>query len=87
MTVPGLVYVLCFLTCAVCTALLLRAWGRTRTPLLLWAAASLALLALNNSLVIIDLLILRDADLLHWRSLAAFAAGATLVVGLVWESD
>jgi hypothetical protein len=87
MTFPGLVYVLCFVTCAVCATLLMRGWSRRRTPLLLWAAVSLVLLALNNFLVVVDLLIFPGADLLFWRSLAALAAGMTLIVGFIWESE
>jgi hypothetical protein len=87
MTLPGLVYILCFATCSLGAILLIRSWRRTRTRLLLWTAVSLSLLALNNLLVILDLLVLPDADFLLWRSLAALTAGATLVVGLVWESD
>ena len=87
MTFPGIVYALCFLTCVACAALLTRAWVRTRTRLLLWTAISLTLLALNNFLVVIDLLIFPEQDLLLWRSLAALAAGLVLVVGFIWESD
>jgi hypothetical protein len=87
MNATGLVYVLCFATCVACAGLLLRAWTRTRTRLLLWAAASLGFLALNNSLVIADLLILPDTDLLIPRSLTALAAGLTLLLGLIWETE
>lgn len=87
MTFPGLVYILCFITCGICVALLGRAWRRTRTRLLLWTAISLAFLALNNFLVIVDLLIFPEADLVLFRSIAALAAGATLIFGLIWESE
>ena len=60
---------------------------RTRTPLLLWTAASLTFLALNNLLVVADLLIFLDADLTIWRHLAALAAGGTLIVGFIWEAE
>lgn len=87
MTFPGLVYILCFVTCTVCATLLIRAWTRTRTRMLLWTAASLVLLAVNNFLVIADLLIFPGADLTTWRSVAALAAGLTLVVGFIWEAE
>lgn len=87
MTFPGAVYILCFVTCVLCAALLTRAWLRTRTRMLLWTAISLSLLALNNFLVVVDLLIFPEANLLLWRSLAALAAGLTLVVGFIWESE
>jgi len=87
MTLTSLVYVLCFLTCTVCAALFLRAWLRTGTRLLLWTAISLGILAINNSLVIADLLIFPDANLLVARSLVALTAGSVLIFGLIWESD
>ena len=87
MTFPGAVYILCFVTCVLCAGLLTRAWLRTQTRLLLWTAVSLSFLALNNFLVVADLLLFPDVDLLIWRSLAALAAGVTLIVGLVWESE
>jgi hypothetical protein len=87
MTFPGVVYILCFITCVLCAGLLARAWLRTQTRLLLWTAVSLSFLALNNFLVVLDLLLFPDVDLMTWRSLAALAAGVTLIVGLVWESE
>jgi hypothetical protein len=87
MTLPGLVYILCFATCTACATLVTRAWVRTRTQLLMWTAVSLVFLALNNLLVIADLLLLPDLDLSIWRHFAALAAGATLVVGFIWEAE
>jgi hypothetical protein len=87
MTFPGLVYILCFITCTVCATLLVRAWRRTHTRLLLWTAASLVFLAINNFLVVADLLIYPGVDLAFWRSAAALAAGVTLVIGFIWEAE
>lgn len=87
MTFPGLVYILCFVTCAACATLLGRAWSRTRTRLLMWSALSLGFLAINNLLVVADLLIFPHTDLSAWRSATALAAGLTLVVGFIWEAE
>jgi uncharacterized protein DUF5985 len=87
MTFPGLVYILCFLTCTVCATLLVRGWLRTKTRLLLWTAVSFAFLALNNFFVIADLLIFPGADLVMFRYIAALVAGLVLISGLVWESE
>jgi hypothetical protein len=87
MSFPGVVYVLCFITCAICTGLLTRAWWRTRTGLLLWTAASFACLALNNFLVVLDLVVFAEIDLSIFRSAAALAAGMVMVVGFIWEAD
>jgi hypothetical protein len=87
MTFPGLVYILCFITCTVCATLLAGAWTRTRTRMLLWTAASLVFLALNNFLVVVDVLIFPGTDLMFLRSAAALVAGLTLVVGFIWEAE
>lgn len=87
MTLPGLVYILCFLTCTVCATLLTRAWVRTKTRLLLWTAVSFVFLALNNFFVIADVLIFPDIDLVLLRYAAALAAGLVLIFGLIWEAE
>ena len=87
MTMPALVYILCFVTCAVCAGLLVRTWWRTRTRLLLWTAVSFVFLAINNFLLISDVLLLPDIDLIAMRYAAALAAGGTLIIGLIWESE
>jgi hypothetical protein len=87
MNAPSFVYLLCLATCIACTVLLIRSWLRSRTPLLMWMAISLVFLALNNLLVVIDLLLIPDVDLTMWRLLAALAAGVILIVGFVWETE
>ncbi len=81
------VYVLCFLTSAVCAALLVRSYLRSRTRLLMWSAACFTLLALNNLLLVVDLLVLPAVDLSLLRSLSSFAAVATLLYGFIWETE
>lgn len=81
------VYVLCFLTSAVCAALLVRSYLRSRTRLLMWSAACFTLLALNNLLLVVDLLVLPAVDLSLLRSLSSLAAVATLLYGFIWETE
>jgi len=80
-------YSLCFLTSALCGGLLVRSFARNRTRLLLWSAACFVLLAVNNLLVVIDLIVLPNVDLSPLRLAAALAAVATLLFGFVWELD
>jgi hypothetical protein len=83
-----IVYLLCLAASAGCAALLVRSYGSNRTRLLLWSAACFSLLALNNLLVVVDLLILPETvDLLPLRRLASLAAVAVLIYGFIWESD
>jgi Family of unknown function (DUF5985) len=81
------VYLLCLVASAGCAALLVRSYAVNRTRLLLWSAACFTLLALNNLLVVLDLLLLPTVDLLAWRQLASLAGVTVLIVGFVWESD
>jgi uncharacterized membrane protein len=82
------VYALCFVTSAVCSWLLVRSFRRNRTPLLLWSAACFVLLAVNNLLVVIDLVLLPPSiDLSPLRVAASLAAVSTLLFGFVWEVD
>ncbi len=87
MTWSPVVYLLCFLTSAICTWLLVRSYRRTRSRLLMWSAASFALLTLNNFFVVCDLLIFPTIDLTIPRSVSALAAVATLLYGFIWELD
>lgn len=81
------VYALCFVTSTVCGGLLVRSFLRNRTRLLLWSAACFVLLALNNLLVVIDLVFLPAVDLSPFRVIASLAAASTLLFGFVWEVD
>jgi uncharacterized membrane protein len=82
------VYALCFITSVVCSFLLVRSFLRNRTRLLLWSAACFVLLAVNNLLVLIDLVVLPPAvDLSPLRVAASLAAVSTLLFGFVWEVD
>jgi hypothetical protein len=81
------VYVLCAVTSAVCAILLLRSWRSSRTHLLLWTSLCFIGLAVNNILLVIDLVVLpATIDLSPLRSSTAAVAGAILLVGLIWEA-
>lgn len=82
-----IVYCLCFVTSAGCGALLVRSYIRTRATLLLWTASCFVLLALNNFLVVVDMVLLPNVDLQFARLTTNLAALATLIYGFVWEID
>lgn len=84
---PAAVYLLCLLTSAGCALLLVRSYLRTRTTLLLWTALCFVLLALNNLLLVLDVLVFPEIDLGVWRQLAALAAVAVLIYGFVRETN
>jgi hypothetical protein len=79
------VYVLCAVTSLSCAILLLRGYRQTRTKLLFWSSLCFAGLALNNVLLLVDLLIVPAVDLSLTRNLVALLAMMTLLFGLIWE--
>jgi hypothetical protein len=83
----ALIYSLCALTCLVAFGLLLRAWRRNGPRLLFWSALCFAALSINNILLVVDKLVLRDMDLTTWRLVAALTAVLLLLFGLIWEEE
>lgn len=79
------VYALCALVSIACALLLQRGWLRSRQRLLLWAAVCFWLLAVNNVLLFVDLVVIKDVDLELGRRLSAAAAGMTFLLGLIWD--
>ena len=84
---PAAVYLLCFATSSACAYLLGRSFGRTGARLLLWSALCFVLLAVNNLVLVIDLLVLPDTDLRFPRALLGLAAVSVLLFGFVWDLE
>lgn len=87
MSFETIVYMLCLLTSTLCAGLLMKAFQRGRQRLLLWSSLCFCLLALNNLLVIVDIVVLPQLDLSVARSLTALAAGCVLMYGFIWELE
>ena len=82
-----LIFLLCALTSIACTAMLLRAYLRSRARLLMWSALCFAGLTVNNVLLVLDRLVLTDINLSTWRLVIALLAVLLLVTGQVLEDD
>jgi hypothetical protein len=83
---PTIVYVLCLLTSAACAWLLGRSYRRTGMRLLLWSSVCFALLAANNLVLVLDLVVWADdVDLRLLRQGFALAAAVSLIWGFIWE--
>lgn len=82
----ALVYPACALAALACALLLLRAYRASGARLLLWSGICFVLLALNNALVLLDLLVLPHIDLSLVRNSSALAGVACLMWGLVWDA-
>jgi hypothetical protein len=81
-----LTYLLCLATSLACAGLLARAYFRARSRLLLWTSISFVFFAINNLLLVFDLLVFTSTDLLPWRQLAAGLGVGTLLYGFVFEA-
>jgi hypothetical protein len=84
---PAVVYVLCFLTSAACAWLLGRSYRRSGVRLLLWSSICFLLLAANNLVLVLDLVVwpTAEVDLRLPRLLLALSAVASLIWGFVWD--
>jgi hypothetical protein len=80
------IYVLCALTSILCAALLLRGYLASRSALLFWSSLCFVGLAVNNLLLLLDVLVFPDVDLSLSRSVSLLAAMMILLWGLVGES-
>lgn len=86
-SLPGLVYLLCFLTATLCGVLLVRRHLAAPTPILLWSAACFVLLAISNLLVVIDFMVLLDISLRTPRLVLTLLAVSLLLYGFIWEAE
>jgi hypothetical protein len=84
---PSAVYGLCFLTSAACALLLGRSYFKTRARLLLWSALCFMFLALNNFVVVLDMLVFPDVDFRLVRHALAAAGILTLLFGFIMDRE
>ncbi|MCK8498940.1 MULTISPECIES: DUF5985 family protein [Myxococcus] len=82
------VYILCALTSLACAVLLLRAWKRSQSRLLLWSGLCFVGMAANNILLFVDLVVLPTTiDLYLPRQLTTLASASVLLYGLIWDAS
>jgi len=85
---PTIVYLLCFVTSSACAYLLGRSYSKTGARLLLWSALCFLFLAINNLLLVVDLVFLpSDVDLRFARLITALIATCVLLFGFVWDLE
>ncbi len=81
-----IVYVLCLLTSLFCAVLLFRSYLAGRSRLVFWSMLCFIGLAINNALLVVDLVVLADvADLRVARAAFGFLSPLVLLGALVWE--
>jgi hypothetical protein len=81
------VYLLCFLASSCCAVLLGRTFVARRAPLLLWSTLCFTLLAANNLMLVLDLVVFVEGDLRLIRSLLSVGAIGTLIFGFIWSAE
>lgn len=81
------VYILCAVTSVACVMLLLRSYRKQRTRLLLWSTLCFGGLAVNNILMVVDLIIVPSSDMSLFRTGSGFVAIVLLLIGLTWEDS
>lgn len=84
---PEAIYILCAVTSLACAALLARGYRRSKARLLLWSSLCFVGLAMNNVLLFLDKVVVREYELALWRSVSALAGLALLLYGLIWDSE
>lgn len=84
---PFIVNLLGATTAGLCALLLLRAYLLVKSPLLLWSGLCFVGLGIVETMVIVDLAVIRQADLYVWRLAIAASSLLMLVYGLILESD
>ena len=82
---PTLVYALCFLTSTACAVLLARNYRRTGARMLMWSALCFVFLAINNFVVILDMLLIPTIDFRVTRLALSLAAVGVLLFGFIWD--
>lgn len=81
------VYLGCAITSLACALLLLAAYRRQRARLLLWSCVCFAWLAVNNVLLVVDLVLVSDVDLSLARVASALVGLVTLLYGLIYDGQ
>jgi hypothetical protein len=81
------VYLLCFLAASLCAVMLGRSFHRTRNGLLFWSTLCFSMLALNNLVLVLDLVVFPQLDLAVLRGLISLAAISTLLFGFIWNGE
>jgi len=83
----GFVFIMCALTSLTCSALLTRAYRRSKARLLMWSALCFLGLAMNNALLYVDIFVVPQVDLSVVRSLPALAGLCCLIYGLIMDAS
>lgn len=79
------IYTLCAVAAGFCAWLLLRAYRASRARLLAWSSLCFAILAVNNVVLVVDLVLLPAVNLFVIRNVSALLAIGAMLYGLVYD--
>ena len=77
------IYLLCALTCLLCTVLLLKRWKATRLGLLFWSGICFLTLTAANILLFVDRIVVPQVDLALLRHSVTLLAIIFMLFGLI----
>lgn len=82
-----IVYILCMILSCACAFFLYKAYKKAPSALLLWSSACFGFLAINNGVLVLDMLIYPEVDFGGdvIRAACGATAGGLLLFGLIWE--
>lgn len=83
----AIIYALCALLSLGIAWLLWRHYAQTRSRVLFWSACCFTGLTLNNILLVVDKLVVPQADLSLFRLVTALVAVSLLLFGLIYEDE
>jgi hypothetical protein len=83
--VEGAVYVLCAATALICAVLLLRGYQRSGTRLLLWCGIFFLAMALENTILFTDKVLIPHIDLSDVRRAVPLVGVILLLYDLIYE--
>ncbi len=86
MEMAAIIYLLCALTAAGCSALLFKGYRASHSPLLFWSALCFAGLTISNLVVVVDNVLLPMSDFASWRVGIGVVSIGVLLYGLISES-
>lgn len=81
----SIAYALCAITSLTCFVLLLRAYSRTHTRLLLWSSLCFLFMAIQNAVLFIDMVVMPDVNFELWRVATGLVGPLILLCALIWE--
>ena len=80
------VYIVCAITSLLCSVLLLKRYGQSRSGLLLWSGVAFLCFTGAGILLFIDLVVVRQVDLMMYRNLMTLAGVLVLLCALIADT-